>query len=411
MTTKTYYAKLDCYSAPTNTEHIVGEQYKNVCDFMTYLSGSGNVTLITWNSGSSAPTGSFENRTFPDGNLPFGRGAHAVWRINTSSTRNWEWYLYVQVVSGSAAVANETFNQPIVNYSFANIINNGNGRGVIIQAAVCFSGSTSFNPWNGTVSQGNSTAANPRWVSGSNDRTLYVLPRSNDLGGSHTTSRNNSTIIVYRALGTTYQRFNMFFDGDSFVFLLSDSGTGNFPNNYIPSCVGPFELRNSLTGSGICSSPYGFAMHYGYNANVPILGSTFGDTAGSTFDPQGGVALPIGTLVSGSKGGIANILQTFSATGYQPNTGLLSIDEFPVAIGVNETPDFGLLGQLNYGLYRTVRGAVSHDTYSNLSRAIFASGGGLFGNLMISAPWTGSYAPGTTFSRSGSNYTWIKDYG
>lgn len=407
MATKTYYAKLECFSATANTEHIAGEQWKNFCDFMTYLSGSDKVTLITWNSGSSASAGSFENRTYWDGNLSFGRGAHAVWRINTSSTRNWEWYLYAQVVSGSAAVANETFNSPIVIYSYANLDNNSNNRGIIMQAAVCFSGTTSFNPWNGTISQGNSTAGTPRWVSGALDRTMYVLPRSNDIGGTHATNRNNSISIISRSTSTT-QRFHMLFDGDAFAFF---HATSTNPVTYYPMYVGPYELRNSLTSSGICSSPYGFAMHSAYNVDAFMLTTTFGDTAGSTVNPQGGIAVPIGVLVSGSKGGIPNITQTFGASTYQPNYFTNKYDEFPVMIGVNESPNFGLLGQFNYGLYRTVLGPNSEDVVSDLSRAIIGSGGGTIGNRMISIPWTGSLAPGTTFSRSGSNYTWIKDYG
>jgi hypothetical protein len=408
MATKTYYAKIDSYSAPANTEHIAGEQWKNLCDFMTYLSGSDLVTLVSWNSGANALTGSFENRTYPEDNFAFGRGTHALWRINTSSTRNWEWYLYAQVVSGSAAVGNETFNQPILNYGSSNFANDFSARGVLMQAAVCFSGSDSFNPWNGSISQGNSTAANPRWVSGSNDRIMYVLPRSNDLGGSHATSRNNSVIMFFRSSGGTRSRYNMIFDGDAFVFLVNEDSA----NNNLPLYVGPFELRNSLTSSGICNSPYGFAMQYGYGVNVPILTTLFGNTAGNTFDPQGGIAVPLSTMVSGSKGGIADITQTFNSITYQPNYFTEKYDEFPVMIGVNESPDFGLLGQFNYGLYRTVLGANSDDVNSDLSRAIIGSGNTTtINSFKISVPWTGSLAPGTSFSRTGSNYTWIKDYG
>ena len=90
---------------------------------------------------------------------------------------------------------------------------------------------------------------------------------------------------------------------------------------------------------------------------------------------------------------------------------LQEYDEFPVMVGVNENPNFGLLGQLNYGLYRTVRGPLSHDTVSDLSRAVFGGIGATVGNLMVSVPWTGSFAPGVSFARTGSNYTWTKDYG
>lgn len=406
MATKTYYAKLDCFSAPTNVEHIAGEAFENFCEFMTYLSASDKVTLITWNSGSSAPTGSFTSRTYPDGNLPFGRGAHAVWRINTSSTRNWEWYLYAQVVSGSAAVANETFNQPIVGNASANIYNNSSFRGIAFQAAVCVSGSSSLNPWNGTISQGNSTAANPRWVSGALDRTMYVLPRSNDLGGTHATSRNNSLPLYYNdTTANRRTRYNFIFDGDALLVVLSWDN-----QNYNTTYVGPFELRNSLTGSGICTGSYGFICSSGYSTATAPINSVFGDTAGSTINVNGGIGVPIGVLVSGSKGAIANIIQTFGSTTYQPNYFTSKYDEFPIMVGVSESPNFGLLGQFNYGLIRLTYGTQCEDSISNLSRAIIG-GTTTLTDGKISIPWTGSLAPGTSYSRSGSNFTWTKDYG
>lgn len=406
MATKTYYAKLDCFSAPTNVEQIAGEAFENFCEFMTYLSASDKVTLITWNSGSSAPTGSFTSRTFPDGNLPFGRGAHALWRINTSSTRNWEWYLYAQVVSGSAAIANETFNQPIVGNASTNFYNSSTFRGIAFQAAVCFSGSTSFNPWNGTVSQGNSTAANPRWVSGALDRAMYVLPRSNDLGGTHATSRNNSLPLYYNdTTANRRTRYNFIFDGDALLTMLS------FDNSqYALAYVGPFELRNSLTGSGICTGSYGFVCASGGTSTTMPINSVFGDTAGSTINYNGGIGVPIGVLVSGSKGAIANITSTFGSTTYQPNYFTGKYDEFPIMVGVSENPNFGLLGQFNYGLIRLTYGTQSEDSVSSLDRAIIGNDITI-GNSKISIPWTGSLAPAASYSRSGSNFTWTKDYG
>jgi len=407
MATKTYYAKLDCFSAPTNVEQISGEAFENFCEFMTYVSASNMATLITWNSGSAAPTGSFTARTYPDGNLPFGRGAHAIWRINTSSTRNWEWYLYAQVVSGSAAIANETFNQPIVGNASTNFNNDSTARGIAFQAAVCFSGSTSFNPWNGTISQGNSTAATPRWVPGALDRTMYVLPRSNDLGGTHATNRNNSLFLYYNDVTSGRKtRYNFIFDGDALLTMLSWDN-----QNYAVTYVGPFELRNSLTGSGICTGSYGFIASVGYGgSNTLAINSVFGDTAGSTINNNGGIAVPIGVLVSGSKGAIANVTQTFNSVTYQPNYFTSKYDEFPVMVGVSETPNFGLLGQFNYGLLRLTYGTQCEDSVSDLSRAIIG-GTATIANAKISIPWTGSLAPASSYSRSGSNFTWTKDYG
>lgn len=418
MATKTYYAKLDCYFNTTNKEHISGEAFKSFCDFMTILSGSGRANLITWNSGSGAGAGSFESRTYWNGALPFGQGAHAVWRINSGSNREWDWYLYAQVVSGSTAI-NQSFNQPIVCYGGAAFRDNGfgGGRGIAIQAAVCFSGSNSFNPWNGTISQGNSTAGTPRWVSGSNSRIMYVLPRSNDLGGSHVTNRNNSIDLFEIQLasaggGQGALRMSMISDGDA---ILVQHAIDEDVNDYETTYIGPFELRGGLSGSGICGGQLGFMMYrdVGTSADLPAFNTAFGDTVGTSATRNGGVAVPIGFGVSGSLGGILQVGSgaPFNTTAHQPNYFTGNYDEFPIGVGISESPNFAFLGQMNYGLTRTVIGPATQDTNADLSRAILAGNNGVTTDYMISVPWSGTLGPGISLSRTGSNFTWIKDYG
>lgn len=412
MATKTYYAKLDCFHSTGNKEHIAGEAFKSFCDFMTYISGSNRATLITWNSGSGAPAGSFESRTYWDGALPFGRGAHAVWRINSDSNRPWDWYLYAQVVSGSAVIANESFNVPIVSYGSALLNASSDQRGIALQAAVCFSGSNSFNPWNGTISQGNSTAGNPRWASGSNARTMYVLPRSNDAGGSHATSRNNSVSLCDYGTSNTSIRSHMIFDGDAFSVY---SNINDDPNDYKKVYVGPFELRGSLSGSGICGGQLGFIMYrdFGSSADLPAFNVEFGDALGTSTTRNGGVAAPIGSGVSGSRGGILQVGSgaPFNTTVHQPNYFTGNYDEFPITVGASESPNFAFLGQMNYGLARTVIGPATQDTNADLSRAILAGNNGTITDYMTSIPWSGSLGPGVSLARTGSNFTWTKDYG
>lgn len=407
MTTKTYYAKLNCISNPVNKENIANEQYKSLMDFMSYLTGSGVADLVSWNSGSGAVSGSFDTRTYWDGARPFGLGAHSLWRMKSNTERPWDWYMYVQVVSASAAVAAQTFNQPIVNGGSTNIANNSQYRGVIIQTAACFSGSTSFNPWNGTISDGNSTAANPRWVSGSTDRTMYVLPRSNDLGGSHTTSRNNSVIFNSAQIGTTNQATNHYiYDGDG-MYAGSD---WNYSRGIDIRYFGAFNLNPSLSGSGIAGGTKGFIMYTGYSATDTFFTNTaFGDTAGTSFDPQGGVGVPIGIMVSGSRAGILQVMSNFISTTYQPNLLIGKFDEFPVYVGVAETPYFGFLGTID--MFKGIIGAQSYTVTQDLSRFVLG-GNTTITNRKLTLPWTGSFAPGYVgSSREGYTYTWTKDYG
>ncbi|MFA6049664.1 MAG: hypothetical protein WC761_00435 [Candidatus Paceibacterota bacterium] len=420
MATKTYYGKLDCYSNVSTTEHLGGDYYKSFVDFLSYLSASNQVSLVSWNSGSSVAAGTFANRTYPESTLPFGGGAHSLWKFHTSSTRNWEWYMYAQACSGAAGSIRQAFNTPMSGYAAGGDAINGNNtyRGVIIQTAVCFSGTTSFNPWNGSISEGagnaSTTAGNggQRWVSGSNDRIMYVLPRSNDVGGTTQFQKSNSvTLASVMSTNDTTLRYSFIYDGDALLAINDDSLN---TSQYSLSYFGPFELRNSLTASGICGSPYGMTMYTQFAAitsgDAVTLGTVFGDTAGSTTAQNGGIAIPIGTMMTGSKVAIPNVVATFSAVAYQPNTVTGQYDEFPLVIGASESPHFGLLGQFNYGLFRTIRKAQTQSVLSDFSRAVFG-GTTTTTDMKISVPWTGSFAPGVSLSRTGSNYTWTRNYG
>jgi hypothetical protein len=411
MTIKTYYAKLDCRSFPAAAENVTNETYYGLMNFLNYLSSSNQCTLVSWNSGSSAVAGDFSTRTYWDGAAPFGLGSHSVWKFHTSSLRNWEWYMYVQVLSGSTAI-NQVFNQPIVAGGGASLFGASNYRGILLQAAVCVSGTTSFNPWGGTLSQGNSTAGSPRWISGSNDRRLYVLPRSNDLGGAYSSLKNN-TYTFGRALDINFDpraRYHFFYDGDAIQYLQDGNETGGYDITY----VGAFELRNDLTSSGIGGGPYGFCMlnaPLSLRASTVDLNTVYGSTAGTDSNYGGsGIVVPINNAVSGSKAMIFNTLSTFFNRTYQPNYLTSKYDEFPISVGFSESPFLGIVGNLNSGLAKFVVGPEVHQASSDYRNAIF--GGSLtLTNAKIITPWTGSEAPGVSISRTGSLATWTYDYG
>jgi hypothetical protein len=417
MPTKTYYAKLDCLSTVATAENLSGEYYKSFCDFMSYLTASNVATLVSWNSGSGAVSGSFDTRTYWDGARPFGLGSHTLWRFHTSSTRNWEWYLYAQVVSGNLGVQRYAFNTPISGYnnSFDAPAGNQNNRGILIQSAVCFSGSSSFNPWNGSLSDGSGNASQGagngliRWVSGANNRQLYVLPRSNDINGDTSTRKDNGICFPYIiAASTSPFRYHFIYDGDA-LFVATDQSNNN---TYGFGYIGGFELRNALTASGIGESDFGFLLYAGPegNAGSIIINTSFGDTAGTNSTTNGGIAVPIGNMTSGSKTAIPQSINNFLGSTYQPNTLTSTYDEFPVYVGSSEAGTAGYLGNMNSGLVRYVNNLQSHDMKDDFSRAIVGGTTTLTDNKM-SIPWTGSIAIGVGTSRTGSNYTWTTNYG
>jgi hypothetical protein len=100
---------------------------------------------------------------------------------------------------------------------------------------------------------------------------------------------------------------------------------------------------------------------------------------------------------------------TFPDATYQPNTANNKCEEYPIYVGGGEAPYVGLVGTFNTGLIKAMRDVQIHDTTADFSRAVFG-GSTTVGNLKISTPWTGSSPPGTSTSRTGSNYTWTTDY-
>lgn len=414
MPTKTYYAKLDCYSNVTNGLNTAREYYKSFCDFMSYLTGSNVATLVAWHSGSGAASGSFNERTYWDEAKPFGTGSYGIWKFHTSSTRNWEWYLYAQ--DQFDINLNSSFYdhcQPILVYGQSLYVNGGD-QTVIMQAAVCFSGSDSFNPWNGTITDGFSQATSPRWVSGSDDRTMYVLPRSNDLGGLHAANKQNGLtfgrIGYYNNSGAPRtMRFHFIYDGDA-LLVLNDTDNDS---TYTVTYVGAFELRNSLSGAGISNSDHGFLMYTQVSnplANTINNNSNFGNINGDTTTQNGGIAVPIGEAISGSKTAIPQGINNFLGTTYQPNTLINAYDEIPIYVGISESPFQSYLGTLNTGLVRYMVNVGSNDMKDDYTRAI-VGGSTTLSNLKISIPWSGSIAIGVGTDRTGSNYTWTTNYG
>ena len=418
MTTKTYYGMLDCSASHVTAENTTGTHYKSLMNFMSYLTASNVATLIAWNSGSTTSSGSFNERTYFDGAKPYGVGAHSVWKMHTSSTRNWEWYMYLQVVSGAAGAIRQAFNTPISGYANAgdNILGSSANRGILIQTALCISGTTSFNPWSGSLGtgsfDGSDNAGNPRWHSGSINNNLYVLPRNNDVGSITPLcfSQKSNAVILGNVLASsdTPIVFSYIYDGDALVYV-SDN---NLNTTYGAGYVGAFELRNSLTGSGFGNGPHGFIMLTNSvkdATNTLVLNASIGDTAGIA-PSNGGIALPP-NIVSGSKIAILNSLSSFLSTTFGSSSLTSKYDEHPIYVGYNENPYNGYVGCLNTGLVKFMFKTSNHDVSVTPAKAVF---GGANNNttMKISIPWTGSNAPGVAgaSSRSGSFYTWTANY-
>jgi hypothetical protein len=318
--------------------------------------------------------------------------------------------------AASSQLFNFSYNLPISGWGNATIWNTSfveptGRRSIAVQSALCISGSTSFNPWNGNFGDGNANSSiaagnGPvRWVSGANDRTLCVLPRSNGTAGTDATQRANFLSFGSHGNSATTMRYHYIYDGDALLILNDDGGDSTYQVSYL----GAIELRNVLSGSGIAGSNHGFAMYTQYVnviADTITMGTVFGDTAGTTQAQNGGFFVK---NLDGPKSAVPAIMGTFPDATYQPNTANNKYEEYPIYVGGGEAPYVGLVGTFNTGLIKAMRDVQIHDTTADFSRAVFG-GSTTVGNLKISTPWTGSSPPGTSTSRTGSNYTWTTDY-
>lgn len=139
-----FRAKLEGYFNTTTDLQNARAAFKFTWDHFKYLESVGVTTEIARNNGTGATTGSTGWWNKPNS---FGADAWAVFRWNSSSVRTWEWYMLMQMASGSALGAGASPFQaeetgPITrNVGFAAAIGIEHLSGAY----------TFFNPWNGTT--------------------------------------------------------------------------------------------------------------------------------------------------------------------------------------------------------------------------------------------------------------------
>ena len=330
-------------------DKIVSEAWGNFWNYMETLQSASYVSLIAYHSGTNALSGAKGSWD----RLPsFGPGAFGVWKFNTSSIRNFEWYMYAQCISGSGNVSIQSQNSPCLSYGQTNFRNNSNERGIIYSIAICHSGSSSFNPWNGTLGQGNAVKGNPVWVSGSNDRQLIVFPRSNSVSGSHNSVKQNTQSCIEIHANITSHKYTFMADRDSIMFFSDQNSIGT---NHI-TYIGPFLLRDELHNKGICDSSYGFCVldsfnNFVINDTTITPNSNYGDINGTTLINNGGVSLGISNFEVANARIVttSNFDRTFTSTNTFANG---FIEEYEPGICVYENPNVGFAGVIKSPIFR-----------------------------------------------------------
>jgi len=192
------------------------ETFKALFDFFEDLvdvHGYCTRVALNWGSGGTGTD-------FHDEANPFGNNAFAVYCFPPSPQRLWSWYILIQWSAGA------TFGSSPGNPGLIFATTGASQQNVGFAVAVALdSGGLDADPWNGTSNfDGADTKGATVWAAPGGG-TLYVFPRSNDVGGSHATNKENTQVIL--ASGTTVdQTFHAAADEDGF-WVAHDFDTNN----------------------------------------------------------------------------------------------------------------------------------------------------------------------------------------
>jgi len=349
---------------------------------------------------------------------PIGPGAFSVWRWNTSSLRNWEWYMLIQMTSGSTVPANAL---PVTIEGGSSTFNNmGFAAAVGINHV---SGTYSFfNPWNGTTGSFTSDSkGNPVWgTTASNpgsDVHLAVLPRSNvsesrigNTRGPASAWTEQSDLSGFTS-GFSGQYgngllLNMWADEDSFLVVIKDDDSHDHGHMYI----GPYRPIPSLSASipaplimyrrfwngneDLFDFDSGQWLNEGIGGAITVFPMTNTLSSSELFLPTCGVMVSypplFGTILPNRQAQIA--LATTSSF----------YDAVPIFIHRWERP-LGIVGMFSSSLLRLISGvggdtfryATSNSGSSELRRAFFPVDNTVEAAGTYSVPWSGSLQPNT----------------
>jgi len=415
------YGKIDCSSflnsnTAVDRESYGSEMYTNLFNFLTYLSGNNIVDLVTYFTGSFASgTGIDYWDTANKGGL----GQFSVWKWKANANRNWDWYLFVQGTSGSTNVnVNANCTPTYLDNNSVNLPTDN--KGILVQMALSISGSSSYNPWNGTISMGGAFKGNPVWVTGSNpSASLHVFPRTNNISGSviPVVTKSLCAYIMGDSSGfNSYYRTHYFADNDSLV-IFDDHNHNNtlLTNAYFANYFGTFKLNPGISQSNLQytigqSGSLGLVMLCGatFNSSTTRQNHTIPEYTNIGPVTIDGTVIPGGVLATTNIGVrrfyLSNDNYIFNQNLYPNGFTNYKYEERPIMVVANESPFVGMIGWIDTPLFRNIcSGLQSHSVKGDGTRVVFGGNTNVI-NRKISTVWSGSNPPGTTyFNRGGTN--------
>lgn len=356
--------------------------FVNVYNFLNNNTGTLGIQRLAYNTGSQ-DTGMTTTRAmnYWDQPQPAGQNAFAAFRFLSASVP-----FDVMIQWAGAATFGAAPGAPGLVFAAAT----ANSFGIAMAQR-----SDGVTAWNGsTNNNGSDVKGASVWTSSS--LTAYY-PRSNDpsRAGAHGSLKQNAG--GFTALSSIQTRHHIIADYDNLV-ILYDVGAAN---QYVMIAFGAYTPMSGLNPT----VPY-FMVNR--NATLPYVASTQIGTPAGTTD-AGGVSHPSlalsGTCSFGADrlGGTSTTFGFFQNTSAQPNKAFSTqrFDEFPLMIGIFESPLVGLVGQ-HFSFFRETFNIATHDTNSDLTRTCF--GTNTVPTIKTTTPWHSGTTPGTGATRTGVQF-------
>lgn len=350
-------------------------------------------------------------------------GDFSVWRWNTSSLRNWEWYMLIQESEFNfGSVTSSAEPGQINGFGIASVTACGVAAAVGIQHET---GSYDFfNPWNGTTNLNDfDSKGSPVWSTSSadpgKDVHLAVVPRANISGSSINTNVGddsawtNLDAMSYLGIDTNPGNGGIgyiYADEDSFFTVWRDASAGEATvHDHISTFVGTYKPLPSLSASipaPLCLYHVGTGEEpFPENNNLTSIIGQHTNGVVSVF-PMTGTISDAASFKSTCGGMFAPIIHFNFLPDKQMQiaTGTTSsvYPSPPVFVWRNEHP-YGLIGMFDSPLFRIIkdvggnefRYATTNSGSSGLRRAFLPADTNSEGENSYSVFWSGSFLPGT----------------
>lgn len=387
--------KSDCYldifgSSPSlGSVDISQWTFKTVWDFFKQLETQGYVTEIARNNGSSAtfsPKGL--GTDFYNEANPFGENAWAVFLFPPSSNRIVPYYVFFQWNLGTDFGSAPGSPGLILGGSGGSVSNIN--LGFAMAAATDDLGDyTSPWPMASTGSMGSDTKQSPVWEIPV-DGFSYIFPRSNSVGGTYATIRQN-TCGFQLAAPSTDLRIDCVGDEDNWAITINDNSTFQ-DNSFVGG--GYYISHPDITTAAV---PL-FMLCTRSSISFIDRSSSWGTTLGNNIREGGASILKTGPdtvlpVQFGWDAAVEKNNQNF--TNFLDPKNCL----YPINVGIN-TYD---VGYLDNSFWRVIYGAYPRDTVIDASW-IVVSGSSLTANperVSLIIPWNGVKSKGGNFTPSG----------